>query len=113
MRTEVAVDISPGRDGILFRRQDKDQHLVVDEYFPAGTTVVDGSVKGDFHHHKMGDGVIHFYYKPGGRIRHYTYQLISYTPGEYRILPTVLRDAQHPGDMRLGTVAALTVVRAR
>ena len=100
MRTDVAVDISPGRDGILFRRQNKDRHLVVDEYFPAGTTVVDGSVKGDFHHYELGDGAIHFYYKPGGRVRHYTYQLISYTPGEYRVLPTVIRDAQHPGDMR-------------
>ena len=110
MRTDVAVDISPGRDGILFRRQDKDRHLVVDEYFPAGTTVVDGSVKGDFHHYEPGDGVIHLYYKPGGHVRHYTYQLIGYTPGEYRVLPTVIRDAQYPGDMRIGMVASLTVL---
>ncbi len=110
MRTDVAVNISPGRDGILFHRQDKDRHLVIDEYFPAGTTVVNGSVKGDFHHYDLGDGVIHFYYKPGGNVRRYTYQLISYTPGEYRVLPTVIRDAQHSGDMRLGTVASLTVL---
>lgn len=110
MRTDVAVNISPGRGGILFRRQDKDRHLVVDEYFPAGTTVIDGSVKGDFHHYELGDGVIHFYYKPGGRVRRYTYQLISYTPGEYRVLPTVIRDAQRPGDMWLGTVGSLTVL---
>ena len=110
MRTDVAVDISHGRDGILFHRQDKDRHLVVDEYFPAGTTVVDGSVKGDFHHHELGDGVIRLYYKLGGSVRHYTYQLISYTPGEYRVLPTVIRDVQHPGDMRLGTVTSLTVL---
>ena len=110
MRTDVTVDISPGRHGMLFRHQDKDRHRVVDEYFPAGTTVVDGSVKGDFYHHELGDGVIHFYYKPGGRVRRYTYQLISYTPGEYRVLPTVIRDARHPGDMRLGTVASLTVL---
>ena len=110
MRTAVAVNISPGRDGILFNRQDKDRHLVIDEYFPAGTTVVDGSVKGDFHHYDLGDGVIHLYYKPGGNVRRYTYQLISYTPGEYRVLPTVIRDAQHPGDMRLGMVASLTVL---
>ena len=109
-RTAVAVDISPGRDGMLFRRQDKNRHLVFDEYFPAGTTVVDRSVKGDFHHYELGDGVMHLYYKPGGRVRRYTYQLISYTPGEYRVLPTVIRDAQHPGDMRLGTVASLTVL---
>ena len=82
MRTAVAVDISPGRDGMLFRRQDKNRHLVFDEYFPAGTTVVDRSVKGDFHHYELGDGVMHLYYKPGGRVRRYTYQLISYTPGE-------------------------------
>ena len=110
MRTDVAVDISPGRSGILPHRQDRDQHLVVDEYFPAGTTVVNGSIKGDFHHYELGDGMIHFYYKPGGYMRRYTYQLISYTPGEYRVLPTVIRDAQHPGDMWLGTVGSLTVL---
>lgn len=110
MRTDVAVDINPGRHGILLHRQDKDRHLVVDEYFPAGATVVDGSVKGDFHHYELGDGVIHLYYEPGGYVRRYTYRLISYTPGEYRVLPTVIRDAQHPGDMRLGTVASLTVL---
>ncbi len=110
MRTDVAINITPGRDGILFHHQDKDRHLVIDEYFPAGTTVVNGSVKGDFHHYDLGDGVIHFYYKPGGNVRRYTYQLISYTPGEYRVLPTVIRDAQHSGDMRLGTMASLTVL---
>ena len=110
MRTDVAVNISPGRDSIFFHRQDKDRHLVINEYFPAGTTVVDGSVKGDFHHYELGDGVIHLYYKPGGYVRRYTYRLISYTPGEYRVLPTVIRDAQHPGDMRLGMVASLTVL---
>ncbi len=110
MRTDVAINISHGRDSILSHRQDKDRHLVVDEYFPAGTTVVDGSVKGDFHYYELGDGVIHLYYKPGGNVRHYTYQLISYIPGEYRVLPTVIRDAQHPGDMRLGMVASLTVL---
>ena len=91
-------------------RQNKDQHLVVDEYFSAGTTVVNGSVKGDFHHYELGDGAIHFYYKPGGHMRRYNYQLISYTPGEYRVLPTVIRDAQHPGDMWIGTMASLTVL---
>ena len=110
MRTDVAINITPGKDGILFHHQDKDRHLVIDEYFPAGTTVVAGSVKGDFHHYDLGDGVIHFYYKPGGNVRRYTYQLISYTPGEYRVLPTVIRDAQHPGDMWIGTVASLTVL---
>ena len=110
MRTDVAVDISLERGSILFRHQDKDRHLVVDEYFPAGTTVVDGSVKGDFHHYELGDGVMHLYYKPRGHMRRYTYQLISYTPGEYRVLPTVIRDAQHPGDMWLGTVGSLTVL---
>ena len=110
MRTDVAVNISSGRDGILFHRQDRDQYLIVDEYFPAGTTVVDGSVKGDFHHYELGDGAIHFYYTARGHVRHYMYQLISYAPGEYRVLPTVIRDVQHPGDMRLGMVASLTVL---
>ena len=109
-RTHVSVNVTPKKNDILLSRLDKDRHPVVDEYFPAGTTVVERSIEGDFYHHELGDGVIHFYYKPGGRVRRYTYQLISYTPGEYRVLPTVIRDARHPGDMRLGTVASLTVL---
>ena len=92
----MSVNVTPKKNNILLSRLDKDRHLVVDEYFPAGTTVVEGSIEGDFYHHELGDGVIHFYYKPGGRVRRYTYQLISYAPGEYRVLPTVIRDARHP-----------------
>ena len=72
--------------------------------------MVEGTVEGDFHHFDIGDGVIRFYYGSGVRSRGYSYQLVSYAPGEYRVLPTVIRDVQSPDYMRLGPAASLTVL---
>jgi tetratricopeptide (TPR) repeat protein len=109
-RTYVSVNVTPGRYGILRRKGNVRGYLVVDEYLPAGTTLVSGTIHGDFQHHEIGDSFIRFYYAPRYQIHNYGYQLISYAPGEYRVLPTVIRDAMHPGDMRIGTVASLTVL---
>lgn len=85
---------------------------MVDEYFPAGATLVEGSVEDGSHHYEyeVGDGVIRFYYPPGKYLHDYRYQLVSYAPGNYRVAPTVIRDPMYPGDMRIGNRASLTVL---
>ena len=109
-KVQVAVDIVHEQSAVTLVLAEYDRYLVVDEFFPAGTIVVDGSVVGDFHHYELGDGVIRFYTRRGAPLTGYSYQLVSYAPGEFRVLPTVLRDPQHPGDMRLGPVASLSVL---
>ena len=106
----VNVDIVYGIGALSPNQRAKGRYFVVDEYFPAGTTVVDGTVEGDFHHYDLGDGVIRFYYGSDLPFRGYSYQLVSYAPGEYRVLPTVIRDVQSPDYMRLGPAASLTVL---
>lgn len=100
-RTYVSVDI---REGAL------DRYLIIQEYLPAGTMLVDGSISGEFQHYQTGDGTITFYYPPGRYLRGYQYQLVSYAPGVYRVMPSVIRDAMKAGDMRIGESAALGVL---
>ena len=86
------------------------EYLVIDEYIPAGTTIVADTITGDFRHYELGDGVIRFYYIRKTRWLNYNYQLVSYAPGDYRVLPTVIRNAMHPHDMWLGHISSLTVL---
>ena len=109
-KVQVAVDIVHEQSAVTLVLGEYDRYLVVDEFFPAGTIVVDGSVVGEFQHYELGDGVIRFYTRRGAPLTGYSYQLVSYAPGEFRVLPTVIRDPQHPGDMRLGPVASLNVL---
>ena len=92
MRTYVAIDIE---------ERTSNRYLIIDEYLPAGTMLVEGSVSGNHQYYEVGDGMITFYYPPSQRVRDYRYQLVSYAPGTYRVMPTVIRDAMRPGEMRI------------
>jgi len=100
-RTYVSVDI---------KEEWSNRYLVVHEYIPAGTMLVDDSVSGHYQHYETGDGIITFYYPPGRHVRDYRYQLVSYTPGSYRAMPPVISDAMRPGEMRIGKLASLDVL---
>ena len=100
-RTYVSVNIKDGA---------QNRYLVIREYLPVGTMLVDNSITGNFQHHQIDDGMITFYYRVGEYIRDYQYQLVSYSPGAYRVLPTVISDAMRPGDMRISDSASLEVL---
>ncbi|MGB9596584.1 MAG: alpha-2-macroglobulin family protein, partial [Candidatus Poribacteria bacterium] len=100
-RTNVSVSISETYSN---------KYLIVTEYIPAGTTLVDKSVAGNYQHYIVGDGIITFYYMPGRNVRSFNYQLVSYVPGSYRILPTIIRDAINIDQMRIGETDSLEVL---
>ena len=100
-RTQVSVDIKSGY---------QDQYLIVDEFFPAGTTLVKDSISGNFKHYEIGDGVIRLYYPPKHYVNDFRYQLVSYSPGIFRVLPTVIRSADQLGRMRVGSTSTFTVL---
>ena len=103
-RTYVTVNI------IKMKAYPSNSYIIVDEYFPAGTTLVEDSVSGSYQHYEVGDGVIRFYYLPKQRVRDYLYQLVSYAPGDYRVLPTVIRDAMRLGEIQVTEPSTLTVL---
>lgn len=80
------------------------------EHLPAGMLLVDGSLKGDFQHHEVGDGKITLYYSPGKYVGSISYELVAYAPGTYRVLPPVVRDFYNPHRMVLGVEREITVL---
>ncbi len=85
-------------------------YLTVEEHLPAGMMLVDGSLSGRHVHHEIHDGKIVMYFPAGHYPSGYSYELVGYATGEYRVLPTVIRDALNPGRMRVGGKADLVVL---
>jgi tetratricopeptide (TPR) repeat protein len=71
---------------------------------------VDDSVSGNYQHYEVGDAMLTFYYPPGRSVHDYRYQLVSYAPGTYRVMPGVIRDAMRPGEMRISKSDTLEVL---
>ena len=98
-----------------------DVPMVVVESLPAGTTLIPDSVKGNFQYHEVDDGEIRFFLDrywgasvqrnrsrlPRLSIR---YELMSYAPGTYRVLPTRVYYAESPDRRILGEAGDLTVL---
>ncbi len=85
-------------------------YLTIEEHLPAGMVLVDGSLSGRHVHHEIRDGKIVMYFPAGHYPDSYSYELVGYATGEYRVLPTVIRDALNPGRMRVGKQADLIVL---
>lgn len=102
-RTNVRVSVA---------YDDKPYHgyLAVTEHLPAGAKLVADSLKGDFIHFEQEDGQLTLYYTPGQRVGSFGYELVGYSTGKYRVLPTVIRDALRPGRMRIGAAGQLAVL---
>jgi len=86
------------------------EFLIVEETLPAGTTLVDGSVATSASSFTAGNGMIAFAFAPENGIPRIQYELAGYLPGDYRSLPTVIRNADEPGIVHLGPVGSLKVL---
>jgi len=86
--------------------------LVLQDYLPAGATLVEGSVRSQAAHHELVDGVLTFYFAPDQSPGDIRYDVFGALPGEYRALPPRLSDAYDPGRSHLGPEGTLTVLPA-
>ena len=100
-RTQVYLD--------LYERS-YNGYLTIEEPLPAGAMLVEGSVQGDFSHYEVGSQKITFYYHEGDYVHDIRYELVGYAPGDYRALPTIIRDLARPGRMTLGKTGSLAVL---
>ena len=85
-------------------------YKVVEEHLPAGMMLVDDSLSGSHKHHEIDGNKITMYFPTGTYAQDFSYQLIGYASGEYRALPTVIRDVVNTGRMRIGKSHTLTVL---
>jgi alpha-2-macroglobulin len=83
--------------------------LILEEYLPAGTTLIDGSVQTSASSYSLADGVLTFYFTPD-QFPSAQYEVFGYLPGQYRALPARLRSAYDPGRSHLGPVGDLRVL---
>jgi len=84
-------------------------YLVVEEPLPAGTTLVEGSLRGNFSHYEVAPGKIVLYYA-NTSVDDIRYQVVAYAPGVFRALPTTMRDAMNPARMRVGPASKIEVL---
>ncbi len=102
-RVQVRVD--------LYESYNHKTFTVVEEFIPAGFILADGSLRGSFQHHVIDGDRITMYYRPGQSVQDFSYELIGYATGTYRILPTTIRDQFKPQKMRIGQKTELTVLK--
>ncbi|MGI9241806.1 MAG: hypothetical protein ACR2RV_13470, partial [Verrucomicrobiales bacterium] len=89
--------------------QHQDSYLVYEEHLPAGTLLVDGSLSGNFKRSEIDGSTLRLYYAPG-RVGNVSYELVAHVPGNYRILPGILRDTFDRGRMRVGAESKLEIL---
>ncbi|MEC8929074.1 MAG: tetratricopeptide repeat protein, partial [Verrucomicrobiota bacterium] len=85
-------------------------YRVIEEHLPAGMMYVEGSLSGGQSHLEVDAGILRLYFSAGVYADDYSYDLIGYSTGKFRVLPTVIRDVVNPDRMRVGGKEELVVL---
>ncbi len=104
------VTLSPRRRNTTGRAGEQYDYLVLTEPVPAGCTVLDGSVEGDFERYEIESGRITFYIGAKRYPDDIRYTLVGYVPGTYRLAQSLLRSFYDPSQMAIADVKELKVL---
>ncbi|GAK57091.1 alpha-2-macroglobulin-like [Candidatus Vecturithrix granuli] len=106
-----------GRVTLQFQRREFDtEHpyinvrLILEEPLPSGCTVLSQSIQGQLLDYEIADGKILFYLN-NARYGTVSYDLYGYLPGEYRVLPSQIRDPYFPERRDYGEPYQITVLK--
>lgn len=105
------VELRVQREGLTSATVEEElEYLVVTEPIPAGATVIENSIQGEFERYELAPDAITFYL--GARRGPLTirYDMHGYLPGEYRTTPTVVRNAYRPDQMAVAKPKDLKVL---
>jgi tetratricopeptide (TPR) repeat protein len=107
----ASVTIETYRYNITGNTPDEElPYLVITEPLPAGVTVVESSISGDYDRYEISPGAVTFYL---GNRRYFSpirFDVYGYLPGEYRGTPTVVRNAYRPDQIAVAEAKSLTVL---
>jgi uncharacterized protein YfaS (alpha-2-macroglobulin family)/TolA-binding protein len=106
---KVPISVEAWRDQPAGQPSWERDFLVLKEYLPAGTTLVEGSVNSQASHYTVEDGVLTLYFTPD-QYPNVVYEVYGYLPGAFRALPPSLSSAYEPGRRHLGSPGGLTVL---
>lgn len=85
-------------------------YLILEEYLPAGASVVEGTVKSNAVFHRQGDGVLTFYFTPDRSPEKISYEIYGAHTGQYRALPSRVRSVDYPGRYDYGNPGDLRIL---
>ena len=90
----------------------RQRYIVVEDFLPAGTSIVESSISGSFDRHELGDGRITFYISNPNRSRYYhiRYRLSGRFRGAYRALPARAFSFYNPYELIVGAHNRLAVL---
>src|SRR5262249_4271740 len=86
------------------------EYLVITEPIPAGSTVIENSISGNFDRYELTPTGITFYVGARRDVGVIGYDLHGYLPGKYRATPTIVRNAYRPDQMAVAKPQTLTVL---
>lgn len=87
-----------------------DRYLALEDNLPAGATLLADSFTGTYSSVRTENRTVTFYFEPGRELSDITYRLAGYAPGDYRILPPLLRDVLDPGQTSVGKASRLQLL---
>jgi tetratricopeptide (TPR) repeat protein len=107
----ASISIHPYRQNVSGATPDEElPYLVLTEPLPAGVSVVESTIAGDFDRYEISPGAVTFYL---GNRRHFSpvhFDVFGYLPGEYRSPPTAVRNAYRPDEIAVADAKSLTVL---
>ncbi len=108
----VRVTLHAARVNPANRPMGERDGVIVQDFLPAGSALVEGSITSSADSVSLDDGVLTFAFGPGRDPGVIQYELASVVPGAYRLPPARARLADVPGTGHLGEPSAL-LIRAR
>jgi uncharacterized protein YfaS (alpha-2-macroglobulin family) len=106
------VTLKPRRYNVTGQPDEQYDYLVITEPIPAGCTIPEDSISGQFERYEIEPGLITFYVGDRRYPQDITYRLVGYVPGEYRARPTIVRSFYDPQQIAVGGPVELTVLHA-
>jgi uncharacterized protein YfaS (alpha-2-macroglobulin family)/tetratricopeptide (TPR) repeat protein len=107
----ASVTIETYRQNVSGNTPDEElPYLVITEPLPAGVTVVENSLRGEYDRYEISPGAITFYLGNRRWFPAIQFDVYGYLPGEYRSAPTNARNAYRPDQIAVADVKALTVL---
>ncbi|HSG70852.1 MAG TPA: tetratricopeptide repeat protein, partial [Planctomycetaceae bacterium] len=106
------VTLFPRRHNTTGQPGEQYDYLVLTEPIPAGCTIPEDSISGQFERYEIEPGFITFYLGNQRYPQNISYRVVGYVPGEYRARPTIVRSFYDPQQIAVGTPVELAVLHA-
>jgi alpha-2-macroglobulin len=107
-KAEITLQVD--RRNVRGTKDEQLDYLVVSEPLPAGSVVLEDSIRGSFERYEIGASEITFYLGDQASPKDIKYTLVGHLAGQYRTVPTVVRSFYRPDRIAVGAPQKLSVL---